>query len=410
MKINVDLKSIICYNKEVGVNIMENVMRKTELLKILNKIPQAERNLNGLYTRKQLMRHMSYIPTWLNDCKTTKFIGSKSCVFYDLSTDDSLKTTQETQGAEANIPMNTKPTTINNNLIPLRDPAYVAFGNYKDLEQIVSKDIFYPVYVSGPTGNGKSSMVEQICAKHKKPLIRININSLSDEEQLIGSKTLVDGNIEIVEGPVLIAMRNGYTLLLDECDAGSANTLLCLQGIIEGRPFYFKLKNEVIEPKTGFNIIATANTKGKGSDDGRYVGTNVLNEAFLERFAVTFEQKYPEPKVETKIIEAMMSQHNCFNQKFADNLIKWVTVIRKTFEDGALDENITTRRLGHIVRAYAIFKDEKKAITLCCNRFDTVTQEAFLKVFENISGHGDGDVVVDDDNTKKIPEQMEVPF
>jgi hypothetical protein len=181
--------------------------------------------------------------------------------------------------------------TNTSSLIPKKDPNFVPFGNYTDVENIIKSGIFYPVYISGPTGNGKSTMVEQICAKHKKPLIRVNLNMMTDEEQLIGSKTLQEGNVEVVEGPVLIAMRNGTTLLLDEIDAGSANTLLCLQPILEGKPYYFKLKNEMIVPADGFNILATANTKGKGSDDGRYIGTNILNEAFLERFAVTFEQE-----------------------------------------------------------------------------------------------------------------------
>ena len=207
--------------------------------------------------------------------------------------------------------------TDTKSLIPVKDPNFVPFGNYSDLENIIKSGIFYPAYISGPTGNGKSTMVEQICAKHKRPLIRVNLNMMTDEEQLIGSKTLHEGNVEIVEGPVLIAMRSGTTLLLDEIDAGSANTLLCLQPILEGKPYYFKLKNEMIVPSKGFNICATANTKGKGSDDGRYIGTNVLNEAFLERFAVTFEQEYPSAKVEVKIIKNLMDTYECADEVFA---------------------------------------------------------------------------------------------
>jgi len=270
-------------------------------------------------------------------------------------------------------------------LIPAKDPNYVPFGNYADLEMIIKAGLFYPSYISGPTGNGKSTMIEQICAKFKKPLIRVNLNMMSDEEQLIGAKTLIDGNVEIVEGPVLIAMRNGYTLLLDEVDAGSANTLLCLQPILEGKPYYFKLKNEVIVPAAGFNIIATANTKGKGSDDGRYIGTNVLNEAFLERFAVTFEQEYPNARVEAKILENLMKHYGCEDQEFADTLVKWADAIRRTFEDGGVDETITTRRMTHIVRAFSIFKKKEKAIELCCNRFDPQTKAAFMDVFDKIS-------------------------
>lgn len=270
-------------------------------------------------------------------------------------------------------------------LIPKKDSNFVPFGNYTDVENIIKSGIFYPAYISGPTGNGKSTMVEQICAKHKRPLIRVNLNMMTDEEQLIGSKTLENGNVEIVEGPVLIAMRNGTTLLLDEIDAGSANTLLCLQPILEGKPYYFKLKNEMIVPKEGFNVIATANTKGKGSDDGRYIGTNVLNEAFLERFAVTFEQEYPSAKVEVKIVKNLMDAYSCANEEFAETLVKWAEAIRRTFEDGGVDETITTRRMTHIVRAFAIFKNEKKAVELCCNRFDAATKVAFIDLYEKVA-------------------------
>jgi hypothetical protein len=271
-------------------------------------------------------------------------------------------------------------------LIPDVDPNFVPFGNYRDLDKIIKSQLFYPAFITGPTGNGKSTMIEQICAKQKKALIRVNLNMMTDEDQLIGSKTLTDGNIEIVEGPVLIAMRTGTTLLLDEIDAGSANTLLCLQPILEGKPYYFKLKNEMIVPKQGFNIIATANTKGKGSDDGRYIGTNVLNEAFLERFAVTFEQDYPSARYEKKIIENLMAVYNCSDELFASNLVKWAEAIRRTFDDGGVDETITTRRMTHIIRAYSVFGDQAKAIELCVNRFDTATKLAFIDLFDKVAG------------------------
>jgi MoxR-like ATPase len=298
--------------------------------------------------------------------------------------------------------------TNTESLVPVKDPNFVPFGNYTDLENIIKSAIFYPAYISGPTGNGKSTMVEQICAKHKRPLIRVNLNMMTDEEQLIGSKTLQEGNVEVVEGPVLIAMRTGTTLLLDEIDAGSANTLLCLQPILEGKPYYFKLKNEMIIPAKGFNIIATANTKGKGSDDGRYIGTNVLNEAFLERFAVTFEQEYPSAKVEVKIVKNLMESYNCADEEFAETLVKWADAIRRTFEDGGVDETITTRRMTHIVRAYAIFKSRTKAVELCCNRFDAATKDAFLKLYDNIANPApEPEVAVE---APKAPESEEIPF
>lgn len=293
-------------------------------------------------------------------------------------------------------------------LIPKKDNNFVPFGNFSDLENIIKSEIFYPAYISGPTGNGKSTMVEQICAKHKRPLIRVNLNMMTDEEQLIGSKTLEDGNVEIVEGPVLIAMRNGTALLLDEIDAGSANTLLCLQPILEGKPYYFKLKNEMIVPAEGFNIFATANTKGKGSDDGRYIGTNVLNEAFLERFAVTFEQDYPNAKIEVKIIQNLMETYGCLDTEFAETLVKWAEAIRRTFEDGGVDETITTRRMIHIVRAFAIFKKREKAVELCCNRFDSATKAAFIDLFDKVA-NPQPEVVAAESPETPAPE-VEIPF
>jgi len=238
-------------------------------------------------------------------------------------------------------------------------------------------------------------------------LIRVNLNMMTDEEQLIGSKTLEDGNVKIVEGPVLIAMRTGTTLLLDEIDAGAANTLLCLQPILEGKPYYFKLKNEMIIPAKGFNVIATANTKGKGSDDGRYIGTNILNEAFLERFAVTFNQEYPSAKIEGKIVTNLMTSYECLDETFADNLVKWADAIRKTFDDGGVDETITTRRMIHIVRAFAIFKNQTKAIELCCNRFDAATKSAFIDLYDKIA-NPEPEVVAE--VVPATPESNEVPF
>jgi len=291
-------------------------------------------------------------------------------------------------------------------LIPQVDFNYVAFGNHKDVESIIQSKEFYPTYITGPTGNGKSTMIEQICAKNKRDLIRINLNTMSDEEQLIGSKTLEDGNVTVVEGPVLIAMRTGSVLLLDEIDAGAANTLLCLQPILEGKPYYFKLKNEVITPASGFNIIATANTKGKGSDDGRYIGTNVLNEAFLERFAVTFEQEYPTRSVELKIINNLMQSYNCVDNEFAELLVKWAEAIRRTFDDGGLDETITTRRLVHVIKAYSIFKNQSKAIELCCNRFDQQTKESFIDLFSKLQS-GEEEVMASDNLDETLNEMNE---
>lgn len=280
-----------------------------------------------------------------------------------------------------------KPTYITEATVaaPIVDSNYVAWGNHTDVEAIVKSKLFHPIYITGPTGNGKSTMVEQICAKQKVPLIRVNLNATDDEDKLIASKTLVDGNVVIEDGPVVIAMRKGIPILIDEIDAGGANLLMCLQGVLEGKPLYIKAKNEIVYPTKGFNVIATANTKGKGSDDGRYIGTNVLNEAFLERFAIVFEQEYPGQKVEAKIVTNLMKSLDCLDGEFTSVLIKWADAIRRTFEDGGVDETITTRRLVHIVKNFAIYKDKRKAVQLAINRFDTHTKDAFMDLFDKVS-------------------------
>jgi MoxR-like ATPase len=342
---------------------------------------------NGTVSRKELMTvrdevGVTWYPTWLMQTQLSRGLyaipgGSITAPVTDISKWDA-PVKQKTESYVVDF-------TNTDSLIPKIDANYVPFGNHKDLEQICAAKLFYPAYISGPTGNGKSTTIEQICAKQRRALIRINLNTMTDEDQLIGTKTLLNGNVEIVEGPVLIAMRTGSVLLLDEIDAGSANTLLCLQPILEGKPYYFKLKNEMIIPAPGFTVFATANTKGKGSDDGRYIGTNVLNEAFLERFAVTFNQEYPDAKVEKRIIMNLMKTYNAVDEDFADNMVKWADAIRRTFDAGGVDETITTRRLIHIVRAFSIFKTQKKAIELCTNRFDDSTRIAFNDLFDKVS-------------------------
>lgn len=268
--------------------------------------------------------------------------------------------------------------------VPMRDPNYVQFGIHQHLNTVIGAGRFFPVFITGPTGNGKSTTVEQLCSNHNRPLIRVNINAVMDEEYLIGSKTLIDGTVYVVEGPVLIAMRKGYILLLDELDAASANAILCLQGVLEGKPYYFKSTNEWIVPSPGFNVIATANTKGKGSDDGRYIGTNVLNEAFLERFAVVLEQGYPPEKQELLIMKNIMKSLNCYDEAIAAALVKWATVSRKTFEEGAIQDVITTRRLIHIVNAYSMFDNITLSVDMALSRFDSVTKTALLDFFKKV--------------------------
>lgn len=352
--------------------------------KLFEQFPDAK--VSGTVTRKQILQVMETLgvtkfPNWMMSAKVARGLYAVP----NGNVTSPIIESNKVESVVVNI-------TNTDSLIPKLDPNYVAFGNHKDIEQIITSKQFYPTYISGPTGNGKSTTIEQICAKKQRALIRVNLNTMTDEDQLIGTKTLINGNVEIVEGPVIIAMRTGSVLLLDEIDAGSANTLLCLQPILEGKPYYFKLKNEMIVPALGFNIFATANTKGKGSDDGRYIGTNVLNEAFLERFAVTFNQEYPDAKVEKRIIINLMTSYNALDEEFADTMVKWADAIRRTFEGGGVDETITTRRLIHIVRAFSIFKNRKKAIELCTNRFDDTTRIAFNDLFDKVSS---GELVVE---------------
>lgn len=269
--------------------------------------------------------------------------------------------------------------------VPQKDTNYVFWGNAPDLDLVIKSRIFHPTYITGPTGNGKSTMVEQLCAKHSVPLVRVNLNSIDDQDSLIGTRGLVDGNTVIEDGPVVKAMKQGCMLLLDEIDAADPNSIMCLQGVLEGKPLYYKLRNEYVYPAQGFNVVATANTKGKGSDDGRYIGTKPLNEAFLERFAITMEQEYPPAKIELKIISNLMKAYNCYDEGFRNRLSTWAEAIRKTFDDGGVDETITTRRLIHIVKNFSIFKSERKAIEMAVNRFDTATKEAFIDLFDKMS-------------------------
>ena len=268
-------------------------------------------------------------------------------------------------------------------LIPVKDAHYVPFGFYRDLESIINSKVFYPVFITGLTGNGKTTMVEQVCAKLKRECIRVNVSIETDEDDLVGGRTLIDGNITFQEGPVLLAMRRGAVLLIDEIDRGS-NKLMCIQGILEGKPFFNKKTGDVINPAPGFTVIATANTKGQGSDSGKYIAAQILDEAFLERFPITVEQEYPTSKIERKIVINNMKAHNCVDEDFADKLVKWAEVIRKTYMEEAIDEMISTRRLVHIVRAFAMFKDQKKAIELCINRFDADTKNAFLDLYKKL--------------------------
>jgi cobaltochelatase CobS len=261
--------------------------------------------------------------------------------------------------------------------IPAKYPDYVPFGFYKDLNNIIKSSQFYPVFITGLSGNGKTLMVEQICAEQKRECIRVNISIETDESDLLGGPTLVNGNVVNRDGPVITAMKRGAILLIDEVDRGS-NKLMCLQGILEGKPYFNKKSGELVTPKNGFNIIATANTKGRGSEEGRYL-SQILDDAFLERFPITVEQEYPDSKTEKKILTPLIADEN-----FVDCLIKWAEIVRKSFDEGAVDEIISTRRLVHIAKAFTIFKDRMKAIELCVARFDIETKEAFIDLYTKV--------------------------
>ena len=285
---------------------------------------------------------------------------------------------------------------VTESFVPQKNGTYVPFGFYSDLKNIISSRIFYPIHITGLSGNGKTMMIEQVCAALKRELVRVNITKRTDESDLIGSYELIDGSTVRREGPVLTAMRRGAVLLLDECDLGTED-ILCLQPILEGKPYFDKKTGEVVHPAAGFTVLATANTKGKGSDDGRFIGTNLLNEAFLERFAITVEQEYPPAATERKILEKNFALYNLTDATFIDRLITWAEVIRKSFADGAVDEVISTRRLVHITKAYSIFGNRLKAIEMCLNRFDTDTKTAFLDLYTKVDADATAPVAPKDD-------------
>jgi hypothetical protein len=272
---------------------------------------------------------------------------------------------------------------VEQNLIPDKDDTFVKFGNFNDIKKIISSNLFYPTFITGLSGNGKTFSIEQACAQLKRELIRVNITIETDEDDLIGGFRLVNGETAWHNGPVIEALERGAILLLDEIDLAS-NKILCLQSVLEGKGVFLKKIGKFVKPSAGFNVFATANTKGKGSDDGRFIGTNVLNEAFLERFPVTLEQSYPAPATEQKILEGVALDLGVEDREFCKRLVDWGDIIRKTFYDGGIEEIISTRRLVHIIRAYSIFQDKAKAIQVCVNRFDDETKQSFLELYDKV--------------------------
>jgi|TARA_R110000744_G_scaffold257486_1_gene372925 MoxR-like ATPase len=339
-------------------------------------------------------------PTWF---RKTCSVGYNA---YKLPTEASniVPVTTSNASGEVSVVNLVSSNMEKQNLVPAPFEGFVPWGNFSLIEKVVKSGMFYPIFVTGLSGNGKTLMIEQVCAKLNKELIRVNITIETDEDDLLGGFRLVNGETKFMPGPVIEAMERGCTLLLDECDLGS-NKLLCLQPVLEGQGIYLKKINKWIAPKAGFNVMATANTKGKGSEDGRFIGTNILNEAFLERFAITMEQPYAAAATEKKIIIGAMKKYGAIDEGFAKNLITWAEVIRKTFYDGGVDEVISTRRLDHIVKAFAIFGDKMQAIELCVARFDEDTKVSFLDLYTKI----DAGIIVSEDKTEEVVEET-MPF
>jgi hypothetical protein len=298
--------------------------------------------------------------------------------------------------------MNMESESFQENLIPATDPLFTPFGNYNLVKDVVKSKMFYPLYITGLSGNGKTLSVEQACASTKREVIRINFTVETDEDDLIGGFRLVDGETKFFKGPVIKAMELGAVLLCDEIDLANPAKVMCLQSILEGGGYFIKKTGEYVTPASGFTVVATANTKGKGSDDGRFIGTNVMNEAFLERFPITVEQSYPTPSIEKKIVGNMFADLKVNDDEFVEKLVDWADIIRKTFYDGGVDEIISTRRLVHIAKAYSIFGDRMKAIQMCINRFDDDTKVSFADLYSKI----DAGVVVEEptENNSQVEE------
>jgi MoxR-like ATPase len=353
-------------------------------------------------TRQQLVtvekKYKVAFPQWLvanKDLKVSKGVYSMpGTVVENVETE-----TKSTESQAAYVV-----SSLTDNVVPNKDKDFVSFGNYGDVKNVITSKKFYPIFITGLSGNGKTLAVTQACAVAKREMIRVNITIETDEDDLLGGYRLKDGQTVWQNGPVIEAMERGAVLLLDEIDLAS-NKIMCLQPILEGSGIYVKKINKFVKPKLGFNVVATANTKGQGSDDGKFIGTNVLNEAFLERFPITFEQQYPAAKTEQKIVATKLKSAGKSDDKFATNLVTWADVIRKTFKDGGVDEIISTRRLVHIAEAYAIFKSKMKAIEVCTNRFDDSTKTSFVDLYTKVDSGASAESILAD---KKAAEEAEI--
>ena len=296
-------------------------------------------------------------------------------------------------------------SSLTGDIVPKKESTFVSFGNQPDLKSIIKSGMFYPVFITGLSGNGKTLGVTQACAENRRELIRVNVTIETDEDDLLGGYRLREGQTVWQNGPVIEAMERGAILLLDEIDLAS-NKIMCLQPILEGSGIFVKKINKYIKPLKGFNVIATANTKGQGSEDGKFIGTNVLNEAFLERFPITFEQKYPSVKIEERILIKNLEKSGKKNKDFCQKLVTWADVIRKTYFDGGVDEIISTRRLVHIIQAYTIFNDKQKAIEVCTNRFDDDTKNSFVELYGKVDAGATAEQIAEESRKAEVAEQV----
>ena len=297
-------------------------------------------------------------------------------------------------------------SSLTGNIVPEKDPNFVTFGDYTSVKSIIASKKFYPIFITGLSGNGKTLGVTQACAEKKREMIRVNITIETDEDDLLGGYRLRDGQTVWQNGPVIEAMERGAVLLLDEIDLAS-NKIMCLQPILEGNGVFVKKINKFVKPALGFTVVATANTKGKGSEDGQFIGTNVLNEAFLERFPITFAQKYPSVKIETKIISKMLETESVKDDEYATNLVNWADIIRKTYSEGGVDEIISTRRLVHIAKAYSIFRNKLKAVEVCTNRFDDDTKQSFIDLYTKIDSGVNPEELMSKESDEPIADEDE---
>lgn len=390
-------------------NTMLNQKQKDFVIHALKMYGKDELTKNELKAANKEFGY-AYAPQWLTKNKHYKIgRGLFKLPNIDDTVEDTKKVVSKPKVVEENDNKVSEAayivSSLTGDIVPKKETTFVSFGNQPDLKSIIKSGMFYPVFITGLSGNGKTLGVTQACAENRRELIRVNVTIETDEDDLIGGYRLREGQTVWQNGPVIEAMERGAILLLDEIDLAS-NKIMCLQPILEGSGIFVKKINKYVKPKTGFNVIATANTKGQGSEDGKYIGTNVLNEAFLERFPITFEQKYPSVKIEERILIKNLEKSGKKNKDFCQKLVTWADVIRKTYFDGGVDEIISTRRLVHIIQAYTIFNDKQKAIEVCTNRFDDDTKNSFVELYGKVDAGATAEQIAEESRKAEVAEQV----